>query len=57
MTSRPLILATVLVFVNGCDYSQKTPQTAPAVLASGGPNLAAVLPAGQNGPCSLDGVA
>jgi hypothetical protein len=26
MSSRPLILASVLLFVNGCDYSQKKPQ-------------------------------
>jgi hypothetical protein len=27
MTSRALMLASVLLFVNGCDYSQKKPQT------------------------------
>ena len=26
MSSRALILASVLLFVNGCDYSQKKPQ-------------------------------
>jgi hypothetical protein len=30
MTSRALILATVLLFVNGCDYSQKKPETGAA---------------------------
>jgi hypothetical protein len=28
MPSRTLILASVLLFVNGCDYSQKKPETA-----------------------------
>jgi hypothetical protein len=34
MPSRVPILAAVLLFVNGCDYSQKKPETAPVVLAA-----------------------
>ena len=34
MTSRLLMLATVLLFVNGCDYSQKKPRTAPGAVRS-----------------------
>jgi hypothetical protein len=43
MTSRALILASVLLFVNGCDYSQKKPQVelgaigTAAEVAVGGP--------------------
>jgi hypothetical protein len=33
MTSRALILASVLLFVNGCDYSQKKPQVDPGAIA------------------------
>ena len=36
MPSRVLILAAVLLFVNGCDYSQKKPETARAALATSG---------------------
>jgi hypothetical protein len=45
MSSRVLILASVLLFVNGCDYSQKQPETAPAVLASW--NGETLVPQGQ----------
>jgi hypothetical protein len=34
MSSRALMLATLILFVNGCDYAQKKPETAPATVAS-----------------------
>jgi hypothetical protein len=32
MSSRALILASLLLFVNGCDYSQKKPQVVPGAV-------------------------
>jgi hypothetical protein len=51
MTSRALILASVLLFVNGCDYSQKKPQVEPgAIVTAAAAVVGSPQPAFSNEP-------